>query len=142
MAEIFNPKNWELKQDYIPPCESSNINECSNYREHMDLPPQEADWFDEKGFNWNEYTIQKWELPEDPWFIVLELLKRNWIGAKFIAYLRYNNVIAEIWHMKLNKWDKIILNNWWPNEYELIVWKQIYTFYPIENKIYKISNEN
>jgi hypothetical protein len=106
-----------------------------------EFPPQEADWFDKVWFNEdsNEYTIQWKENPEDPAFIVLEILKRMKFPVEIIAFLRYNKAIAEIWNMKLNTWDKIILLEWWPNEFELQIWNQYYVINTVQNKIIKVS---
>ena len=37
------------------------------------------------------------------------MFKRNNASTEFIASIRYNNIIAEIWNITLNSWDKILV---------------------------------
>ena len=129
-----------MDKGYTPPCESENIKECRNYQ-----PDIETVWdnqfFEEKWFNKDstEYQIQSDALTEDPAIIVLEMLRRNKIDKKFIAFMRFNDTIAKIWKMILKEKDKIVLNEGWPNEYELQVWKRIYTINTVQNSVNEIK---
>lgn len=120
--------------DYIPPCESENQNECN---EIVMVP--DAQFFEKKWFNkeWNEYNIQ-WT-NEDPAMIVLELFNKAKVWGEFTAFLRYSEVIAKMWKIELKKWDKITLDKIWIWQYELNIWKKIYTVETVQNKIYEIK---
>lgn len=116
---------------------SENKKECNDYIETV----WDNQFFEEKWFNKDstEYQIQSNNLTEDPAVIVLEMLRRNKVDRKFIAFLRYTDAIAKIWNMVLKEKDKITLELWAPNEYELQVWNKIYTINTVQNSVNEIK---
>lgn len=142
-SQYFDKKG-NLTQDYIPPCESWNHEECSINKlapKNFELPCIEADFFYKEGFKWGSvYEIQNDIWYEDPANIFIKLLENAWEIVDFeIDSLRYTSWIAEIWNTKLKKGDKIVLEQWSPSEYELSVWQKIYTINTVQNTIKKIN---
>jgi hypothetical protein len=74
-----------------------NINNVNNYTTDIEATP-DTQFFDKKSFNKDstEYKIIENSSSEDPASIVLEMLRRNKIDTKFIAFMRYSDAIANI----------------------------------------------
>lgn len=132
---------------------SENMNEDLPYKyydwsldesDQVEITPPiwEAKWYDEAWFtnDAKEYEMQQNMEPEDPGMIAFEIFKRNDFPTEFIAAMRWwNDIFVEIWKTELSKWDRIILDEWWPNEYELQVWNQVYALNTMQNTVFKVA---